>query len=211
MKGSYTSIAAFGKTAGMSMEQSMSLTDRATKAAVDSAAFYDRTIEETMENLRSYLKGNFENDAALGLSSTETTRNAAAMKLYGKEFKKLTETQKQFTLLAQVEEANKLSGALGQAARESGEWTAQTAFLRQSLQDVMATAGQGLIALLSPALQGLNSIVSGLMELANNVQGLCGADRCRQRRSGFGADAQVGGRPLGGIQAAGDGGGRYPV
>ena len=155
LKGSYTSIAAFGKTAGMSMEQSMSLADRATKAAVDSAAFYDRTIEETMENLRSYLKGNFENDAALGLSSTETTRNAAAMKLYGKEFKKLTETQKQFTLLAQVEEANKLSGALGQAARESGEWTA-TAFLRQSLQDVMATAGQGLIALLSPG-PGLNS------------------------------------------------------
>ena len=171
LKGSYTSIAAFGKTAGMSMEQSMSLADRATKAAVDSAAFYDRSIEETMENLRSYLKGNFENDAALGLSSTETTRNAAAMKLYGKEFKKLTETQKQFTLLAQVEEANKLSGALGQAARESGEWTAQTAFLRQSLQDVMATAGQGLIALLSPALQGLNSIVSGLMELANMFKG----------------------------------------
>ena len=171
LKGSYTSIAAFGKTAGMSMEQSMSLADRATKAAVDSAAFYDRTIEETMENLRSYLKGNFENDAALGLSSTETTRNAAAMKLYGKEFKNLTETQKQFTLLSQVEEANKLSGALGQAARESGEWTAQTAFLRQSLQDVMATAGQGLIALLSPALQGLNSIVSGLMELANMFKG----------------------------------------
>lgn len=171
LKGSYTSIAAFGKTAGMSMEQSMSLADRATKAAVDSAAFYDRSIEETMESLRSYLKGNFENDAALGLSSTETTRNAAAMKLYGKEFKKLTETQKQFTLLAQVEEANKLSGALGQAARESGEWTAQTAFLRQSLQDVMATAGQGLIALLSPALQGLNSIVSGLMELANMFKG----------------------------------------
>ena len=171
LKGSYTSIAAFGKTAGMSMEQSMSLADRATKAAVDSAAFYDRTIEETMENLRSYLKGNFENDAALGLSSTETTRNTAAMKLYGKEFKNLTETQKQFTLLSQVEEANKLSGALGQAARESGEWTAQTAFLRQSLQDVMATAGQGLIALLSPALQGLNSIVSGLMELANMFKG----------------------------------------
>lgn len=171
LKGSYTSIAAFGKTAGMSMEQSMSLADRATKAAVDSAAFYDRSIEETMENLRSYLKGNFENDAALGLSSTETTRNAAAMKLYGKEFKNLTETQKQFTLLSQVEEANKLSGALGQAARESGEWTAQTAFLRQSLQDVMATAGQGLIALLSPALQGLNSIVSGLMELANMFKG----------------------------------------
>lgn len=171
LKGSYTSIAAFGKTAGMSMEQSMSLADRATKAAVDSAAFYDRSIEETMESLRSYLKGNFENDAALALSSTETTRNAAAMKLYGKEFKNLTETQKQFTLLSQVEEANKLSGALGQAARESGEWTAQTAFLRQSLQDVMATAGQGLIALLSPALQGLNSIVSGLMELANMFKG----------------------------------------
>ena len=42
-----------------------------------------------------FLKGNYANDAALGLSCTETTRNAAATELFGKKFSELTEIQKQ--------------------------------------------------------------------------------------------------------------------
>ena len=63
------------------------------------------------ESLQSFLKGNFENDAALGLSCTETTRNTAANALYGKSFKDLSEAEKQLTLLQMVEDANKASGA----------------------------------------------------------------------------------------------------
>ena len=113
MKGSYTQIAAFAKTTGMDTAESLELTNRAMVAVADSAAFYDRSLEDTTESLQSFLKGNYENDAALGLSCTETTRNAKANELYGKSFKDLSESQKQLTLLAMVEDANKLSGALG--------------------------------------------------------------------------------------------------
>lgn len=122
MKESFAKIAAFAKTGGMDTADSLNLADRSMRAIADSAAFYDKSLEDTTESLQSFLKGNFENDAALGLSATETTRNAAANDLYGKSFKDLSESQKQLTLLQMVEDANKVSGAFGQAARESDGW-----------------------------------------------------------------------------------------
>lgn len=142
MKASYTKIAAFAKTTGMETADALSLADRAMVAVADSAAFYDRTLEETTESLQSFLKGNFENDAALGLSCTEVTRNAAATKLFGQEYKNLSEEQKQLTLLKMVEDANALSGAMGQAARESNTWTNQTGNLRQAWTDFTAVVGE---------------------------------------------------------------------
>ena len=157
IKGSFTQIAAFAKTTGMEQADALNLSERALNAVADSAAFYDRTIEQTTENLQSFLKGNFENDAALGLSCTETTRNAAANALYGKSFKDLSESQKQLTLLQMVEDANKASGALGQAARESDTWTNQMGNLKQSVQDLKAAAGESF---LDPAVQVLKGLIS---------------------------------------------------
>lgn len=142
LKGSYTQIAAFAKTGGMETAEALSLADRAMVAVADSAAFYDRSLEETTESLQSFLKGNYENDAALGLSCTETTRNAAANELYGKSFNELSEAQKQLTLLQMVEDANALSGAMGQAARESDTWTNQTGNLKQAWTDFQAVIGE---------------------------------------------------------------------
>lgn len=145
MKGSYTKIAAFAKTTGADTETALGIADRAMIAVADSAAFYDRSLEDTTESLQSFLKGNFENDAALGLSCTETTRNAAANALYGKSFKDLSESQKQLTLLQMVEDANKLSGALGQASRESNTWTNQTGNLKQAWTDFQAVLGEPIL------------------------------------------------------------------
>ena len=155
MKSSYTKIAAFAKTTGMETADALSIADRAMVAVADSAAFYDRTLEETTESLQSFLKGNFENDAALGLSCTETTRNTAANKLYGKSFKDLSEAQKQLTLLQMVEDANALSGALGQASRESDTWTNQTGNLKQAWTDFKAVIGG---AFLEPAINGVTKV-----------------------------------------------------
>ena len=145
MKGSFTQIAAFSKTTGMEEAEALDIANRSMKAVADSAAFYDKSIENMTESLQSFLKGNFENDAALGLSCTETTRNTAANALYGKSFKDLSEAEKQLTLLQMVEDANKASGALGQAARESDTWTNQLGNLKQNLQDLKAAAGKGLL------------------------------------------------------------------
>lgn len=169
MKGSYTKIAAFAKTTGMDTADALSLADRAMVAVADSAAFYDRSLEDTTESLQSFLKGNFENDAALGLSCTEVTRNAAAMKLFGLEYKELSEQQKQLTLLQMVEDANKLSGAMGQAARESDTWTNQTGNLKQAWTDFKAMIGSNF---LEGAVGGVKKAAVGVQQLTGFVSNL---------------------------------------
>lgn len=164
MKGSYTQIAAFAKTTGMDTSSALGLADRAMVAVADSAAFYDRSLEETTESLQSFLKGNYENDAALGLSCTEVTRNEAANKLYGKSFQELSESQKQLTLLQMVEDANKASGALGQAARESDTWTNQTGNLKQAWTDFQAALGKNVLPLAVEVVKKAAEAVQGLSD-----------------------------------------------
>lgn len=177
MKASYTKIAAFAKTTGMDTASSMELANRAMVAVADSAAFYDRSLEETTESLQSFLKGNYENDAALGLSATEFTRNAAANELYGKSFIELSEAQKQLTLLQMVEDANKLSGAMGQAAREADTWTNQVGNLKQAWTNLMASIGKIILPAAIQAVKFITNIINSLNAMIARLSVAAGAFR----------------------------------
>ena len=172
LKGTYTGIAAFAKTSGMETQEALNLTDRAMRAVADSAAFYDRSLEDTAESLQSFLKGNYENDSALGLSATEYTRNAAAMELYGESFNKLSESQKQLTLLKMVEDANALSGALGQASRESETWSNVTGNLNQEMTNLKATLGQSLLPVIQPIVEFLTKMMEKFGEMSPAMQNI---------------------------------------
>ena len=169
LQGSFTQMASFAKTSGLNTAEALDLTSRATRAAADGAAFYDKSIESVTESLQSFLKGNFANDAALGISATETTRNAAANKLYGKSFKDLSEAQKQLTLLQMVEDGNKLSGALGQAARESDGLENVMGNLKQAGTNALSAIGQPLLEMMIPVFQTLATIVKGVAELFRSL------------------------------------------
>ena len=171
LQGSFTQMASFAKTSGLDTAQALDLSTRATKAAADGAAFYDKSIESVTESLQSFLKGNFANDAALGISATETTRNAAANKLYGKSFKDLSEAQKQLTLLQMVEDGNELSGALGQAARESDGLENVMGNLKQSGTNALAALGQPLLEMLIPVFQALGDIIKGVADWFGTLPG----------------------------------------
>ena len=167
LKPTFTQMAAFAKTTGMDTASALSLSERATMAAADSAAFYDKSIESVTESLQSFLKGNYENDAALGISATETTRNAMANKLYGKSFNELNEAQKQLTLLRMVEEGNAAAGALGQAARESDSWENQLGNLKQAWTDFKNIVGAPI---LDKAISGLKNTTNWLQNAGQKVQ-----------------------------------------
>lgn len=145
LKGYYTQLAAFAKSTGLTDTQALDVAERATLAAADLAAFWDKDISEMTERVQAYLKGNFENDAALGFSSTEATRNAMANRLYGKNYINLTEQEKQLALLAQIEEANKKTGALGQAQREADSYLNQLGNMKQSWIDIQAQIGEAFL------------------------------------------------------------------
>lgn len=152
-------IYAFARSSGGDAVESMNLMERALQAAADSAAYYDTSVEQATETLQSFLKGNFANDAALGLSATETTRNAAAMELFGQKYNELSEIQKQETLLKMVEDSQKLSGALGQASREADGWENVLGNLKESWRQLKAAFGEPILDSVTPMLQSATAAV----------------------------------------------------
>lgn len=152
-------IYAFARSSGGDATESMNLMERALKAAADSAAYYDTSVEQATETLQSFLKGNFANDAALGLLATETTRNAAAMELFGQKYNELSEIQKQETLLKMVEDSQKLSGALGQASREADGWENVLGNLKESWRQLKAAFGEPILDSVTPMLQSATAAV----------------------------------------------------
>ena len=157
-------IYAFARSSGGDVEQSMSLMERALQAAADSAAYYDTSVEQATESLQSFLKGNYANDAALGLSATEATRNAAAMKLFGDAFNNLSEIQKQETLLQMVLDAQKLSGAMGQAAREADGWENVMGNLSETWRQFQANVGAPVLENLVPIIQSITTALQGWID-----------------------------------------------
>lgn len=167
LQGGYTALYAFTKSVGGDQETALNIAQRALSAAADSAAYYDRTMEDATETLQSFLKGNYANDAALGIAATETTRNAKANELYAKSFKDLTEAQKVDTLLAMVEAGNAASGALGQAAREADAWTNVTGELSEVWKQFLAQLGGPILTGLTPMIQGITEALKGLTAVSS--------------------------------------------
>ena len=164
LKPAATSIYAFARSSGADTAQAMDLMAQSMQVAVDAAAYYDRSLSDVTETLQSFLKGNYENDAALGVSATEATRNAQAMEMFGQAFNDLTEIQKQQALLQMVVDAQKLSGAMGQAAREADGWQNVQGNLNEAWRQFAAVKGQAMLDALVPAMQEVTSLLTGLTD-----------------------------------------------
>ena len=164
LKPAATSIYAFARSSGADTAQAMDLMAQSMQVAVDAAAYYDRSLSDVTETLQSFLKGNYENDAALGVSATEATRNAQAMEMFGQAFNDLTEIQKQQALLQMVVDAQKLSGAMGQAAREADGWQNVQGNLNEAWRQFAAVKGQTMLDALIPAMQEVTGLLTGLTD-----------------------------------------------
>jgi phage-related protein len=161
-----SSIYAFARSSGATSTEAMELMEASLMATADASAYYDKSLEETAETLQSFLKGNFANDAALGVSATEFTRNAKATELFGKKYNDLTEIQKQKTLLTMVTDAQKLSGAMGQASREADGWENVQGNLNEAWRQFQANVGTPFLEALVPVIQ---DVTAGFKEWSDSV------------------------------------------
>ena len=157
LRSTATGIYAFAMSSGADSAEAMDLMETALIATADSAAYYDRSLEDTAETLQSFLKGNYANDAALGVSATETTRNAAAMELFGQNFNDLSEIQKQQTLLKMVTDAQSLSGAMGQASREADGWENVQGNLNETWRQFKGEVGEPFLEALIPVIDDVTA------------------------------------------------------
>lgn len=185
MQDSYTKIFAFTRSVGADQSQALDIASRALVAAADSAAYYDVSVEEATETLQSFLKGNYENDAALGIAATETTRNAKANELYAKSFQELSEAQKVDVLLAMVEAGNEASGALGQAAREADSWTNVLGELQEAWRLLLAAMGDPALEGLIPIVQGITRAMQSLVDTTASANLTSGLEDYKETLSGI--------------------------
>lgn len=178
LNGTASSIYAFARSSGADSAEAMSLMETALQAAADSAAYYDKSLEDTSDTLMSFLKGNYANDAALGVSATETTRNAKATELFGKKYNDLSEIQKQQTLLKMVTDSQKLSGAMGQASREADGWENVQGNLNETWRQFQAQVGTPLLENLVPVIQ---EITTGFQDWMKSID----IDKLSEMVTGF--------------------------
>lgn len=147
------------KGAGMGGVEALEAMEKYTNLAADAAAYYDISLEDADARLRSFLRGNTEAGDAIGLFTSESQRNSAAMEKYGQKWQKLTEEQKQMLMLDISQEIYKQSGAIGQAARESDAWTNVVGNLKEVWRQATALIGAPIVATLTPIFQDIKTFL----------------------------------------------------
>lgn len=147
------------KGAGMSANDALDASTRLLTLAADGAAYYDMSLEDTDERLRSFLRGNTEAGDSIGLFTSEMQRNNKAMELYGVKWQELTESQRQMTMLNIAEEIYKQADVTGQAAREAEGWANVVGNLKEAWRQTVGIIGTPIMDNLSPIIQSLTETI----------------------------------------------------
>lgn len=148
------------KGAGLEADEAIVEMDRHMRLAADAAAYYDISLEDADERLRSFERGNTEAGEAIGLFTSESQRNSYALERYGKKWLDLSEAQKQMLMLDVAEDIYNQSGAMGQAERESNNLANVLGNLSSVWQrDVLAVIGAPIESAFTPFAQELTEFL----------------------------------------------------
>lgn len=156
------------KGAGLQANDALEASSRLLTLAADGAAYYDRSLEEVDERLRSFLRGNVEAGDQIGLFTNELQRNNKAIDLYGKKWDKLTEAQRQMVMLNIAEEIYDLTQITGQAAKESEGWANIVDNLGKAWYHTLGVIGAPIVDSLTPVIKNLTTF---LMENQDDLEG----------------------------------------
>ena len=153
---------AFGFSEGAAYDMSTTLTG----LAGDVASFYNLSQDEAYTKLKSVFTGETETLKDLGIVMTQNALDAYAMANgYGKVTAKMSEAEKVALRFQFVQD--QLALATGDFSRTSDQWANQVRILSLQFDSLKATIGQGLINVLTPVIQVINTIIGKLMSLAN--------------------------------------------
>lgn len=159
-----TSMSAKFKGLGYDVEDATDYASRGLNLAADAAAFWDKSLDESMSHLNSFINGSYEGGEAIGLFANDTQMAAYAVEKgivsQTKEWSNLDEATKQATRLEYAENMFAMSGATGQAAKESKEYANVQANLTEQWRQFQATIGE-------PILQNL--VLPVMTKLTNDV------------------------------------------
>ena len=169
-----TSMTAKFKGLGYGIDEATSLATEGLTLASDAAAFWDKSLDESMSHLNSFINGSYEGGEAIGLFANDTQMAAYAVEQgivsETKAWAKLDEATKQATRMRYAKEMYKQSGATGQAAKESGEYANVLANLKEHWRQLQGIIGKPIMQkMVLPALQKLNKLMPSLTERVKGI------------------------------------------
>ena len=158
-----TSMTAKFKGLGYDIEEATDLASTGLTIAADAAAFWDKSIDESMGHLNSFVNGSYEGGEAIGLFANETTLAAWSAKNLKLKWDDLTEKEKQFARLQFAKAMQEASGATGQAAKESDQYANVQANLNEKWRQFKAQIGEPLLQnIVLPAMEVLSDVIDKL-------------------------------------------------
>lgn len=161
---------AMAKAFGFGEQQAYEMSTALTSLAGDVASFYNLSQDEAYTKLKSVFTGETESLKDLGIVMTQTALDAYAMANgYGKTTSAMTEQEKAALRYKFV--LGQLSLAQGDFARTSDSWANQTRLMALQTQSIMASIGQGLINLFTPAIKLINVVLGKVAQLAEAFKG----------------------------------------
>lgn len=158
------------KGAGLNAAEALEKTGEYTYLAADAAAYYDMSLEEADSLLRSFIRGNTEAGDRIGLFTSETQRNQAALDTLGKKYIECTEAEKQMIMLDIASSIYESSGAMGQASREADGYANVTGNLKEAWKQFQAVVGGPALAAVIPILQNITSALGTMGEKLKQAQ-----------------------------------------
>ena len=155
------------KGSGVEASEALLQSERAIRFAADAAAASEIPMEEALQKVLSFARGNTEAGDSINLFTSEAQRNEKAMKKYGKSWKDLTEDQKQMLMLDISEELYRQSGAWGQAAREAEGLENIMANLTYAIKDIFKVMGNKF---LDSAIQEIKEFTGEIIDITNLLE-----------------------------------------
>ena len=164
---------------GITGQAALDMAEDVTGLTGDVASFYNLGTDEAYTKLKSIWTGETETLKDLGVVMTQTNLDQYALNNgFGKTTAKMTEQEKVMLRYQYVTSA--LSNATGDFVKTQDSWANQTRILTLRFEQLKASLGKGFIALFTPILRGLNTMLAGLQKVADGfatfTQMLTGAD-----------------------------------
>lgn len=144
-----TSMTAKFKGLGYDIDDATTLAQDGLTLASDAAAFWDKSLEDSMGALNSFINGSYEGGEAIGLFANDTQLASYAVKQgivsEAKEWANLDEAKKQATRLQYAQDMMAASGATGQATKEADQYANVQANLTEKWRQFKSQIGEPLL------------------------------------------------------------------
>lgn len=174
---------------GLNGQGAADMAMKTAERAADISSFYNKSIEESDTMLKSIWTGETESLKQIGVVMTQTNLDAYALANgFGKTTQQMTQAEQVQLRYAYVMDQTRL--AAGDFAKTQGSWANQTRILSEQFKQLLGILGQGLIQILTPALQFLNQFMGVLIGWAQSfnaiVAGLFGTSAQQQSQQASG-------------------------